>query len=345
VNVDVIKKDAVKMTVQLVNCSFCRKDEHDKCLDPKSCLCAVETNHNEPTLRDGVKVDDTKPVSLINLMDIFAVENNLRFDNEKRIDNVCKVLRHFYHFVTLRNTDKILLYNGKIYDPLNAESIIKEETEKLIPQCPAHDIREVIEKIKRQTYAELIEFDKDPNLITVENGILNLETLELKPHTPEHLSQVLIPVEYHKPKYENIEDNLKDTLFWKYLTSSFTVDGKFRKEDFETVLEIIASPIVKRHIDEKAFMFLGQGENGKSVCLNYIESLLGKTNVTHIPLQKIASDRHMSADLDGISANIFSDLEKNELRHTGEIKDIVSGEGLQVQKKYKDPSHFIHSVS
>ncbi len=45
----------------------------------------------------------------------------------------------------------------------------------------------------------------------------------------------------------------------------------------------------------------------------------------------------MSADLDGKSANIFSDLEKNELRHTGEIKDIVSGEGLQVQKKYKDP--------
>lgn len=318
----------------MINCKACLEDKHEQCTNPDSCLCAIETKHNAPTLLDGVKVDHEKKTSLY---DFYIIENNLRFDNEERIDNVVKVLRKFNHFITLRNTDKILLYNGKIYDSINAESKIKEETEKLIPHCPAHDVREVIEKIKRQTYADIGEFDKDPNLITVENGILNLETLELSPHTPKHLSQVLLPVEYQKPDSENIEENLKNTLFWKYLTSSFTVDGKFRKEDFETVLEIIASPIVKRHIDEKAFMFLGNGENGKSVCLNYIESLLGKNNVTHIPLQKIASDRHMSADLDGKSANIFSDLEKNELRHTGEIKDIVSGEGLQVQKKYKDP--------
>ena len=261
----------------------------------------------------------------------------LSFDKKDKIDNVASVLREKYQFATLRKTGIILMYNGKIYDRLHAESIIKEETNNLIPNCTIHERNEVIDKIRVQTYTNNEDFDKDPNLITVENGILNLETLELKPHTPEHLSQVLLPVEYHKPKSKDIEKNLKDTLFWKYLKSSFTVKGKFQKKEFETVLEIIASPIVKRHIDEKAFMFLGNGENGKSVCLDYIESYLGKNNVTHIPLQKIASDKNMSADLDGISSNIFSDLEKNELRHTGEIKNIVSGEGLQVQKKYKDP--------
>jgi putative DNA primase/helicase len=265
------------------------------------------------------------------------VDNSNDFTGADKIDNVANVLMQKYSFVTLRNTNRILLYNGKIYDRLNAETIIAEESNKLIPNCTKHERLEVIDKVKVQTYIDEVDFDKDPNLITVENGILNLETLELKPHTPDHLSQVLLPVEYHKPPTDNIEENLKDTLFLKYLTSSFTVNGEFRREDFETVLEIIASPIVKRHVDEKAFMFLGAGENGKSVCLSYIESLLGKNNVTHIPLQKIASDKHMSADLDGVSANIFSDLEKNELRHTGEIKDIVSGEGLQVQKKYKDP--------
>jgi len=259
------------------------------------------------------------------------------YSDEDKIDNVAKELKLRNTFVTLRKTEEILLYNGKIYDNLQAETRIKEETEKLIPNCTAHHRREVISKIKAQTYSDIESFDSDPNLITLENGILNLETLELTPHTPDYLSRVLLPVEYINPKYESIEDNLKDTLFWKYLKSSFTIKGKFRDEDFETVLEIIASPIIKRHVDEKAFMFLGNGENGKSVCLNFIESLLGKNNVTHIPLQKIASDKNMSADLDGKSANIFSDLEKNELRHTGEIKNIVSGEGLHVQKKYKDP--------
>ncbi len=313
------------------------QDQHNDC-NKENCLCKLD-NHGikEPSFKDGVKLNTSKIITTNDMIQFYIGEQNLKFDGKDRIDNVVKVLMKFYHFVTFRQTEKILLHNGKIYDSLNAESIIEEETEKLIPQCPIHDTREVIGKIKRKTFSDLADFDKDPNLITVENGILNLETMELTPHTPKHLSQVLLPVEFHKPESDNIEDNLKDTLFLKYLKSSFTIDGKFRKEEFETVLEIIASPIVKRHVDEKAFMFLGNGENGKSVCLSYIESLLGKNNVTHIPLQKIASDKHMSADLDGKSANIFSDLERNELRHTGEIKDIVSGEGLQVQKKYKDP--------
>ena len=67
----------------------------------------------------------------------------------------------------------------------------------------------------------------------------------------------MCPVEYVEPEYEDIKDNLKDTLFWKFLTNSFTVDDKFRKNDFETVLEIMASVFVKKQIDEKASMFLG----------------------------------------------------------------------------------------
>lgn len=257
------------------------------------------------------------------------------FKDEDKIDKVADLLQKRNKFVTLRNTEEILLYNGKIYDNLQAETLIKEQTEILIPNCTKHHRSEVISKIKAQTYTDIEKFDTDPNLITLENGILNLETLELKPHAPEHLSRVLLPVEYHKPIHEAIEENLKDTLFWQFLKNSFTVNGKFRKDDFETILEIIASPIIKRHVDEKAFMFLGGGENGKSVCLGYIESLIGKTNVSNITLQDISDDKFMRANLAGMSANIFSDLEQNELRHTGKIKAITSNEGIGVQKKHQ----------
>ena len=259
------------------------------------------------------------------------------YEGEEKITNVVIKLKKNNTFVTLRNTEEILIYNGKIYDHLQADTIIKEETEKLIPNCTKHNTLEVVDKIKRQTYTDLENFDIEPNLITVENGILNLETLELKPHTPKHLSRVLLPVEYQKPKHEDIEKNLEKTLFWKCLKSSFTVDEKFRKEDFESVIEIIASVIIKRHVDEKAFMFLGQGENGKSVCLRYIESIIGKKNITNISLQDITDDKFMRADLAGMSANIFPDLEQNELRHTGKIKAITSNEPIEVQKKYGQP--------
>lgn len=311
------------------------QDKHDSCLS-ENCLCQ-NNNHGikKPSLREGTKPKRNETITTKMIIDFYKDELDLRFDDEERIDNVVKILRKCFHFVTLRKTEKLLLYNGKIYDSLNAETIIKEETEKLIPNCTTHDRQEVINKIKAQTYTDIERFDTDPNLITLENGILNLETLELAPHTPTHLSRVLLPVEYHKPQQESIEENLKDTLFWKFLKSSFTVEDRFRKEDFYTVIEIIASPIIKRHVDEKAFMFLGQGENGKSVCLAYIESIIGKKNVSNITLQDIAEDKFMRANLDGMSANIFSDLEHNELKKTGKIKAITSGEGIEVQKKHQ----------
>jgi P4 family phage/plasmid primase-like protien len=257
------------------------------------------------------------------------------FSGKDRIDNVAKFLQEKNTFVTIKKIEEILLYNGRIYDGLKAESLIKEQTEKLIPQCTSNDVNEVINKIKRQTFTDIENFDSDPNLITVLNGILNLETLKLTKHTPEYLSRVLLPVEYNKPKSDDIEKNLKNTMFWKYLKSSFTINGKFKKNEFDTVLEIIASPIVKRHIDEKAFMFLGNGENGKSVCLGYIESLLGENNISSITLQDIAENKFLRANLSGKSANIFSDLEKNELRFSGKIKAIISGEGIEVERKYQ----------
>lgn len=285
---------------------------------------------------------DTRVYSNPNLIN-YEEYNKEDFEGPDRIDKVSQYLQKNNTFVTLRKTEEILLYNGKIYDNLQAETIIKEETEKLIPNCSTHDRHEVINKIKAQTYTDLENFDSDPNIQTIENGILRLDSMKLSPHTSDNLSRVLLPVEYQKPKFEindetifeDVEKNLNHTLFWKFLKSSFTVDGKFKKEDFETVLEIIASPIIKRHIDEKASMFLGSGENGKSVCLGYVESMLGKNNVSNITLQDIADDKFMRANLAGMSANIFTDLEKNELRHTGKIKAIVSNEGINVQEKHK----------
>lgn len=265
------------------------------------------------------------------------------FEGDEKIDNVSKQLQIENSFFTLKQSDEILLYNGKVYDNIQAEAMIKSRTESLIPQCTEHNRREVISKIKAQTYTDLKDFDKNPNEITVDNGILNLDTLDKTPHNAGNLSRVLIPTQFHKPEYEindntifeDIEKNLNNTLFWKFLKSSFTINGKFQRKEFETILEIASSPIIKHQIDDKAFMMLGGGDNGKSVLLTYISSIMGESNGSNISLQDIADDKFMRANLDGKSYNIFTDLEKNELKHTGKIKAIVSGEPLEVQKKNK----------
>ena len=262
------------------------------------------------------------------------------------IDLVSSKIMNEKDIITNRQNNELLIHTGKIYkQSASSENIIKERSEQLITECSTHESNEVLNKIKRKTGKDLEQFDQDSNLISINSGILDIRTLNETSHTPKHLSAVLIPVEYTKPEYqindetifEDIEKNLKDTLFWDFLKTSFTIDGDFRRGDFESILEIVASFFIKQQIDEKAFMFLGRGENGKSVLTEYIINMLGLDNVEKISLQELADDKFMCAKLVGKMANIFSDLNDNSFYDTGKFKNIMSGEGIEVQHKYGQP--------
>ena len=277
-----------------------------------------------------IKDDDETPITI----DGKSYEI-LKNEDKENIDIIADNLIRKYQFITIRETKEILLFNGKIYDKEEAESIIKEETEKQIENCREYQRTEVINKIKSKTYRGMKSFDRDPRLITIDNGILNIITGELKEHTAKHYSRILIPVTYTEPEFEDIEDNLDDTMFLKFLKNSFTVDGKFNKEDFETVIEVMASFLIRQNIDQKAFMFLGHGENGKSVLMGVIQTILGTNNVTNTPLQKLVHDQFMMERLNGKLANIFSDIESDELFKTGELKSLVCDESITVQQKHQ----------
>jgi P4 family phage/plasmid primase-like protien len=262
------------------------------------------------------------------------------------IDKTADKIQKKFNLVTNRQNKEILLYSGKIYQKdSSSQAIIEEEVEDIIDNCTTHERNEVVNKLKARTGQDLDSFDSNPYELSLLNGILDVNVIEKHDHTPKHLSSVLIPVNYSKPIFEihdetifdDIEKNLKETLFWKFLKDSFTVDEEFMKEDFESVLEITASFFIKKQIDEKAFMFLGRGENGKSVLTEYIINMVGLDNVEKISLQALSEDKFMSARLVGKMANIFSDLNDSSLSDTGIIKNVTSMEGIEAQHKHGHP--------
>jgi len=321
-------------------------DKHDNCTH-NDCLCEIEANHNIIVpVQQNIKDVKNQVNDFINDWNEQAsnIESapqeiiiKVKHSDPERIDLVATRLINKYEFVTAEESNTIYMFTGKIYENKKAETTIKKETEIQISNCTKSDSLEVIAKIKRKTFEDLKDFDKDSNFINLENGILNLQTMELKPHTPTYLSKVMIPCNHIEHFSEDIKENLKDTLFWKFLKSSFTINGKVDEKSIETVLEIMASVFLKRNVDEKSIMFLGGGENGKSACLDYIKFLLGKDNFSSIPLQILANDAFSVANLDGKLTNIFSDLEKDELKHTGVFKAISSNEAVYAQKKYGQP--------
>ena len=278
-------------------------------------------------LEDYKSVNDTIPKPTLKNLKIKQSDGD-------KIDIVANHLIDNLDFVTIKETNQIHYWNGKIYDSKNAEAKIKEETERQIQQCTESNSNEVVNKIKRLTYTDIESFDNDPNIVTLENGVYNITTQELTPHTPTNLSKVLIPVNYAKPVHQVVEDNLKGNLFWDYLNTVCTIDKKLDKQMRTDILEMYASCFIKRQIDEISFICYGTGSNGKSVALEYLESIIGEDNVSRIPLQELADDKFASADLVGKMANIYTDIGTHALKHVDKIKNLSSGEKIRAQLKH-----------
>jgi hypothetical protein len=117
-----------------------------------------------------------------------------------------------FTFRTMTDTKEIYCFDGAKY-VRGEEWRIEELCQIILPSIRTGSVQEVINHIKRATWIKRREFDCDPNIRSVDNGLLNIHTRELTPHTADHLSVVQIPVKYDpEVKCPEIEKFLKQVL-------------------------------------------------------------------------------------------------------------------------------------
>lgn len=223
------------------------------------------------------------------------------------------------YFKTLLETKEILVYEHGVY--VNYGSIvIEQECQIEKPDCYNNLVAEVTGLIRRETYKKRELFDKEVNLLNLENGILNITNTSLIAHNPDKLFRVQLPLKYNPDvKAEKIMKFLNEILDPDYV---------------EWVLDFIAYCLVRNCKQEKAMMFVGTGGNGKSTLSRMIFRFLGGSdNVSSHSIFELIYDRFAPADLDGKLANIHPDIESDEIRRTGKVKAMISGDPINVQKK------------
>lgn len=123
--------------------------------------------------------------------------SGLQEEEKTRVQQLVETIIQQETFITTTDNGQLYWFNGKIYIP-DQEWIIKKKCRLLLSKVTSHDIQEVIDYIKDSTYIDRSQFDSNPDLIVVENGILNIHTLELTAHTPEHYGLTILPVRYDK---------------------------------------------------------------------------------------------------------------------------------------------------
>ena len=247
----------------------------------------------------------------------------------KKWDDASEILvneiKSKYNIYTTKD-DKISemwIYEDGIYKP-NGKSHIKEECRKILGKCySAYIINLVVNKLEADTFIDQEEFFKNDYVdeIPVQNGILNVITLELSDFSPQKVFFNKLPVKYDpNQKCDNIDKFLRDILS--------------KEEDVVVAYELIGQGLYKDYFMEKAGMLVGNGRNGKSKFLELIKRLMGVENTCSVPLRAMREDNSSLCELHNRLFNLAGDLSHTDLKETGCFKQTVGRDVLQAHRKF-----------
>lgn len=194
------------------------------------------------------------------------------------------------------------------------------------------NVRTAITKEIIDTYARDIMYDTPVSreYVAFRNGLLNTDTGALEPRRYQQGRVIKVYYDF----------DFRDDLRYAELHSLKEI-ADHDTEILESMLSLIGAVLFGRNLDQRAYILLGSGSNGKSTFLNMLRKILGDENYSSVPLDEIG-DRFRTAELYGRRANLSGDLESTTIKHTSYFKCITGQDTVIAERKYLDPFSFIY---
>jgi putative DNA primase/helicase len=178
-------------------------------------------------------------------------------------------------------------------------------------------------------------FDRNPWLLNVRNGVINLEKGQLDDHSRRHWLSKKIPINYLP--------SAKSPLWDKYLTEVFDDDqliGFIQRAVGYTISGSVAEHCL--------FLCYGEGRNGKSVFLNILNLILGKSAgyaitadfSTFTSSTKEYRNRDDLYDLCGKRFVSARETQRGVRLNEAIVKNLTGGDPIRAAAKYQRPIEF-----
>lgn len=230
-------------------------------------------------------------------------------------------LLHAFHCATMIG-GKMYVYRDGFYRSTGRELIEAETQRRLGEDVRMTHVREVVGIVQRATYTPSEKFNSSLWSVNLKNGLLDMRTMTISPHTHEIISTVRVPVSYDpKADCPAIKKFLSEVL---------------SEEDVPKVVELIGYCLYREYIIHKAFMFLGDGRNGKTTLIELIKTFLGAANCSGENLQSLVLNKFAPARLHGKLANLYPDVPSKALQQTGVFKMLTGNDTFGAELKFKD---------
>ena len=203
---------------------------------------------------------------------------------------------------------------------------IERRMRKNLPKIRNHQIKETISYI--DSMCESVS-PAPPNYIGVDNGILDINTMEMLDFSPDIVITNRIPWNYNPNAQSKVVDECLDA--W----------ALGDKDIVKLLEESMGYSLYRNNIFRALFILTGSKANGKSTFLDLYKHVIGEGNYSCVDLYRIG-DRFQTAFLAGMLANIGDDISDEYINgnEAAVIKKVVTGETLTVERKNEDPFNF-----
>jgi len=216
-----------------------------------------------------------------------------------------------------------------IFRPDGIAYIEKEAQHILGNKAKTHMIAEVVKLTQIKTYIDRDQFEEDPDVLMLKNGVYHLDTEELTEHSPQYHAKAKLPITY--------DPDAECPVILKFLSEVIPAD-------VITFQEWVGYHLIKDYRWAKILILVGDGENGKSKLLLLLIAFLGSNNIAGVELLELITNRFKKAELYGKLANIAPDIGSDELKYTGRLKSLTGDDYIEAAKKHQQPFRFRNSA-
>lgn len=177
------------------------------------------------------------------------------------------------------------------------------------------------------------KINADENIINFQNGLLYLDTMELKPHTPDIYTTIQIPCKW--------TGSAGATPVFDKFMNDFTSGNEEVKRFLLQYMGMCISN-VPGYYPKKALFIVGPGNSGKTQLLKLTIKLLGeKKNCEASSLEKLES-RFGASDIENKRLTYNPDMTYATLKELAIFKQITGGDYLRSEAKYKAAHSFLY---
>jgi P4 family phage/plasmid primase-like protien len=238
--------------------------------------------------------------------------------------DLMKKFNQDHPFVTLSDSTIVYIFEDTHYKSIEPAEIKGYAEEHFNPKPKSSNQRkEFLETIRVNNLRtpDWLNYSAD-GMINLKNGIYNIKTGDLRPHSPEYAFRYVLPYDY--------DPSAECPRFEKFLLE-VTKD----RIDIVSVLQEFMGYAVAGGpcYGEKALIMYGEGANGKSTFMDVLKAMAGSDNYSALSLSALQKDTKRY-QVDGKLFNIGEETSVTALGKSEVFKTMVTGGEIDVKKLY-----------